>query len=105
DEMFFVEKHRRLYRAMAALAETGVRIDPLTLADRLRRTVELEPAGGMDYIGFLLDAVPTSDNVRYHAGIVVDWFRRRALVAVLEESARELRAPGGVDTREVARMA
>lgn len=105
DAMFYAERHRRIFRAMVTLAETGQRIDPLTLADQLTRSMELEPSGGKDYIGFLVDAVPTSANVAYHARLVADWYGRRALIATLESSARELREAGlgALDTREVAR--
>ena len=40
-----------------------------------QRRGELDGAGGKDYIGFLVDAVPTSANVEYHARIVA---RRRS---------------------------
>lgn len=69
-DAFYTEKHRRLFRAMTTLAERGTTIDPLTLADVLEQRGELQSAGGKDYIGFLVDAVPTALNVRYHAGIV-----------------------------------
>jgi replicative DNA helicase len=70
DGMFYREGHRRIYRAMTALTERGEIVDPLTLANELERRGELDASGGKDYIGFLVDAVPTSANVEYHARIV-----------------------------------
>jgi len=81
DTMFYVERHRRIFRAMATLAERGDVIDPLTLSDELGRRAELEASGGKDYIGFLVDVVPTAANVEYHAKIV----REKALVRRLIE--------------------
>ncbi|HSJ63802.1 MAG TPA: replicative DNA helicase [Gemmatimonadaceae bacterium] len=70
DSMFYREGHRRIFRAMVTISERGDVVDPLTLVDELNRRGELEAAGGKDYIGFLLDVVPTAANVEYHARIV-----------------------------------
>src|SRR5262245_14481620 len=76
DDSFYAEKHRRLFRAMVGIAERGGVVDPLTLSDELQRKGELDAAGGKEYIGFLVDAVPTAANVEYHAQIV----REKALL-------------------------
>jgi replicative DNA helicase len=55
---------------MVTISERGDVVDPLTLVDELSRRGELEAVGGKDYIGFLLDVVPTAANVEYHARIV-----------------------------------
>ena len=70
DSMFYREGHRRIFRAMVTISERGDVVDPLTLVEELNRRGELEAVGGKDYIGFLLDVVPTSANVEYHARIV-----------------------------------
>jgi replicative DNA helicase len=80
DTMFYREGHRRIFRAMASIAERGDVVDPLTLMEELSRHGELEGAGGKDYIGFLLDAVPTSANVEYHARIVKEKALQRRLI-------------------------
>src|SRR5579885_2448928 len=70
DTMFYAERPRRIFRAMVTIAERGGVVDPLTLSDELGRKGELDAAGGKDYIGFLVDAVPTAANIEYHAQIV-----------------------------------
>ncbi|HEY5218301.1 MAG TPA: DnaB-like helicase N-terminal domain-containing protein, partial [Gemmatimonadaceae bacterium] len=55
DSMFYVERNRRVFRAMGAITQRNTVVDPLTLADELSRRGELEAAGGKDYIGFLVD--------------------------------------------------
>src|SRR5205085_12621897 len=67
DTMFYREGHRRIFRAMLGLSERGDVVDPLTLSEELARSGSLESSGGKDYIGFLVDAVPTAANVEYHA--------------------------------------
>src|SRR5688500_14629285 len=82
DTMFYREGHRRIFRAMLTITERGEVVDPLTLSEELSRRGELEGSGGKDYIGFLVDAVPTSANVEYHAKIVRDKALLRRLIEV-----------------------
>ena len=70
DTMFYAERHRRIFRAMISIAERGGVVDALTVSEELTRHGELEAAGGKDYLGFLIDVVPTAANVGYHAEIV-----------------------------------
>ena len=98
DTMFFREGNRRIYRAMVALSERGDVIDPLTLSEELQRRNELQASGGKDYIGFLVDAVPTAANVEYHARIVREKALRRRLIEVstqIVSEAFESSAPAG----------
>ena len=83
DHMFFREAHRRLFRAMIRLSERGDVIDVITLSEELKKTGELEAAGGLPYLAELLDAVPTAANIEYHAKIV----REKALLRNLIEAA------------------
>jgi|SRR5437870_4212047 len=80
DTMFYREAHRLLFRAMVALTERGDVIDPVTLRDELVRRGDLDRAGGMEYLGSLIDVVPTAANVDYHARIVRDKAVLRRLV-------------------------
>jgi replicative DNA helicase len=82
DDSFYAEKHRRLFRAMLGIAERGGVVDPLTLSEELQRKGELDAAGGKEYIGFLVDAVPTAANVEYHAQIVREKALLRRLIEV-----------------------
>ena len=82
ESMFYRESHRRVFRAMLALSERGEVIDPLTLTEELSRKNELEAAGGREYIGYLVDVVPTAANVEYHAKIVREKALRRRLIEV-----------------------
>jgi replicative DNA helicase len=83
DSMFYREAHRRLYRSMVRLFERGDVIDVITLSEDLKKTGELDAAGGLPYLAELLDAVPTAANIEYHAKIV----REKALLRHLIEAA------------------
>ena len=88
DGMFYREPHRRLFRAMIALTEQRVVIDHVTLRDELMRRGELDTAGGLGYIGELVDSVPTAANLEFHAKIV----REKAILRRLIETATGLPA-------------
>ncbi len=82
DTMFYAERHRRIFRSMVTIAERGGVVDPLTLSEELSRKGELEASGGKEYIGFLVDAVPTAANIEYHAAIVREKAILRRLIEV-----------------------
>src|SRR5207247_9202400 len=65
--------HERPHRA-------GYVSDPVTLRDELMRRGDLDRAGGMEYLGGLIDVVPTAANVDYHAKIVRDKAVLRRLI-------------------------
>jgi len=82
DTSFYAERHRRIFRSMVAIAERGAVVDPLTLSEELGRRGELDASGGKEYIGFLVDAVPTAANIEYHAQIVREKAILRRLIEV-----------------------
>ncbi len=80
DSMFYREGHRRLFRAMRAIIERGGVVDPVTLKEEVERRGELEAAGGIEYLSYLLDVGPTAANIDYHAKIVRDKAMLRRLI-------------------------
>ncbi len=89
DTMFYREGHRLLYRAMTALTERGDVIDPVTLREELSKRGDLDRAGGMEYLGSLIDVVPTAANIEYHARIVRDKALLRRLIEAATGIAQE----------------
>jgi replicative DNA helicase len=86
DDAFYKESHRHLFRAMVALTEKGDPLDPVVLRDELVRRGDLEAVGGMDYIAYLLDVVPTAANVDFHCRIV----KEKALLRRLIQTSTEI---------------
>ncbi|MBA2683167.1 MAG: replicative DNA helicase [Gemmatimonadaceae bacterium] len=80
DTMFYDERHRRIFRAMVAISQRSEVVDPVTLGNELLRRGELDASGGKEYIGELIDAVPTAANVEYHAKIVKEKALLRRLI-------------------------
>lgn len=93
--VFWRVAHQRIFGAMVTLSERGVVVDPLTLSNELERSGALESSGGRDYIGFLIDAVPTAANIEHHAKIVREKFleRRRSEIRIEVERRRVLDTP------------
>lgn len=98
---FYFERHRHLYEAMLAVHNDGAVIDPLSVASKLERQGRLDQCGGKDYLGYLLDVVPTDVNVTHHARLVRDEASRRAIVEILTSSARIL-VEEGLTARDAA---
>ena len=88
-KMFSGERHRLIFAAARALYDAGTPLDPVTLAEELDRRGTLKTAGGQEYIGAILFAVPTAANVEYHAKIVKEQAERRRLEKLGIDLARE----------------
>ncbi len=101
DSMFYREANRRLYRAMVRLFERGDVIDVITVSEELKKTGELEAAGGFDYLATLVDAVPTAANLEYHARIVRDKALLRRLVEQSTQIIRDVYEQGERDVDEI----
>ena len=101
DTMFHREANRRLYRAMVRLFERGDVIDVITVSEELKKTGEMEAAGGFDYLSALVDAVPTAANLEYHARIVRDKALLRRLITQASQIIRDVYDQGERDVEEI----
>ncbi len=86
---FYKESHRKIFAVMLDLNSRNEAIDLLTLTDALRTRGQLEAVGGASYLAELLNSVPTSANVQFHAGIVHEKSLLRSLINVTTEIATE----------------
>jgi replicative DNA helicase len=77
---FHREAHRRIFDAMAVLAERSQPIDPVTLKDELVRASSLEAVGGAAYLASLLDGVPRITNVEHWSRIIKEKAVLRSLI-------------------------
>lgn len=80
-EHFWGHAHRSIYTHMRQLLAAGKRVDVITVADSLERAGLLDSIG-MDYLGDLLEAVPTAAGIAGYAKIVIDRATERALSEV-----------------------
>ena len=87
---FYKEAHRRLYKSIIALFERNEPIDIVTLTDYLRKSDEIEAVGGISYLSYLANSIPTSANIRYHAKIVSEKSMLRALIRTATQITSEI---------------
>lgn len=70
EKDFYLSSHQKLYTAIVELTRRGSPADLLTVSNYLRAQNLLEPAGGVEYIAGLVDAVTTSANVAAYAKLI-----------------------------------
>lgn len=100
EEDFYKSIHRKIFAAMSELFEANEEIDPLTLADRLRRKKELEAVGGIEYLDFLEDRVPTASAIIHHARIIRD----KKILRDLINTATDIVTQSYDDSEEVGEL-
>jgi replicative DNA helicase len=91
-EMFQDAAHRDIWKALREGVLAGEKTDAVLLAARLRTSNSLADAGGVEYIGRLLDETPAPSNGVEYARNVADFWRRRTLAGALNRVAREVEA-------------
>jgi replicative DNA helicase len=101
---FFRPAHQVIARAYERLQRAKRAIDPITLADELTRTNELETAGGPVYLHDLLAGMTRSTNVEYYATIVREKATLRKLIAHAGAMLEAAKSPAA-DVAEVMEAA
>ncbi|MCG6920597.1 MAG: replicative DNA helicase [Acidobacteriota bacterium] len=69
-EDFYRDAHRRIFEAMAVLAERSQPIDLVTLKDELSRQSALEAVGGAAFLAGLVDGVPRITSVEHWSRLI-----------------------------------
>ncbi|MBN2856817.1 MAG: replicative DNA helicase [Candidatus Delongbacteria bacterium] len=82
EEYFYSRQHQYIYEAVINIVSDGNKVDLLTLKDHLYRSGKLTEAGGAAYLSEVLDAVPTSANIRHYAKIIEDKYLLRSLIYI-----------------------
>jgi len=84
---FYRVEHQMIFDALVFLYEKNrsEAIDAVTLRDQLEKRKQLEAIGGVEYLGKVMESVPSSANVMYYTGIVKDKMLLRETIAVASE--------------------
>jgi replicative DNA helicase len=82
---FYRDSHKKIFISMLELYEKNEPIDLITLTEQLNRKEQLEEIGGASYLSSIVNLVPTSANVRYHAKIVKEKAILRNLITTATE--------------------
>jgi len=87
SEDFYQHQYGVLFEAMLELYNEGKPADLITLQDRLREKDVPPEISSLEFARDLLNAVPTSANIRYYAQIVQEKSMLRKMIKVTEEIA------------------
>lgn len=80
---FYHPEHRLIFKAIKDLRSESASADPLAVRDELNAIHALDEAGGETYLARIVEIVPTSANLKYHAKLVEDLSVRRRLIREL----------------------
>ncbi|MBI3502247.1 MAG: replicative DNA helicase [Bacteroidetes bacterium] len=81
-EAFYKEAHQHIFSAIVNLFSKSEPVDILTVTQELKKTGELEIAGGAFYVTQLTNRVASAANVEMHARIVLEKFLQRELIRI-----------------------
>lgn len=81
-EDFYDPRHRKAFEIIKSLSERSVAVDALTFREEAAKQDLVKTLGGLSFITSLTEAVTTTANIEYHAGIVRDKAVHRALITV-----------------------
>ena len=86
SEMMYVHAHRLIYATMERMYADGKPIDLLTIAEEMKRSGDLDIAGGAYYLSTLTSKMASSAHLQYHAMILVERFIERETIRLSAET-------------------
>lgn len=84
-EDFYGKQYGIMYEAIIELYNSGKPVDIVTLQEQLKEMNVPPELSSIEFIKTLFDAVPTSTNIKYYAGIVREKATLRRLIKTNEE--------------------
>ncbi|MCX6278416.1 MAG: replicative DNA helicase [Bacteroidetes bacterium] len=89
SEVFYKESHQIIFNAIKSLFGKNEPVDILTVTEELRKSGELEIAGGAYFITMLTNRIASAANIEFHARIIIQKFIQRELIRVSSEIIKE----------------
>ncbi len=102
---FYRREHRLIFNAIAALCGESSPADVVTVSEWLERSGEIEPAGGLAYIGSLANNTPSAANIVAYAAIVRENSVMRELVRAANDIGNLVYSPDGRSATELLDIA
>jgi replicative DNA helicase len=81
-ELFYDERHKRIFEAIQSLFQKSKPVDILTVTTELRSSGNLEMIGGAYYVTYLTNRVTSAANIEYHARIISQKYIQRELIRI-----------------------
>ena len=102
---FYRSDHKLIFSAIGALVERDRPADAVTVGEQLESIGELESAGGLSYLGRLVQDTPSAANIRAYASIVREQAMRRQLIEVGGDIAASANSADGLSVQELVDQA
>jgi len=77
---FYREDHKEIYDAILELYQKAQPVDLITVSDVLKARGTLDSVGGLEYLTYLVNSVPTTANATHYAKIVEEKSILRKLI-------------------------
>ncbi|MDQ6620022.1 MAG: replicative DNA helicase [Pseudomonadota bacterium] len=98
---FYSEAHRLIFHHIVGLVGDGKPADVVTVSEALSSAQKLDYIGGLQYLGALVQNVPTAANIRHYANIVRERSILRQLAATAGDIADTAYNPLGRSAKEI----
>lgn len=95
EQDFYASEHRRIFRAVKVLIESGKAADTITVAEFLEKHGLLTDMGGLKYIGELAQNTPSAANIAHYARIVHERALVRRVISAAQDVAEQAYAHTG----------
>lgn len=79
-EIFYIEAHQRVFKAIQKLYDNNSKIDILTVVSQLKKSEELDLVGGMYYVMKLTNSVISGANIEIHIQIISECYLKREAI-------------------------
>lgn len=102
DKDFFSKSHQYIFNTIVELVDKGKVADIVTVSELLDFNSLLEQCGGREYINTLALSAITTTNYKNYCGIVVNYSKKRKLIAMCESAISNLTNNTDVDDVAIA---
>lgn len=85
-EIFYDIRHQKIYAAMIEMFTRQEEIDVITLQQWLADDQQLDAIGGIPYLNFVQDTVPSAANFQYYAEIVREKYLVRRAIQICTDT-------------------
>lgn len=100
EKDFYLESHRKVFRALRELFNRGQAVDVITAGEELRKLKILDEVGGMEALTGLVNKVATAAHVDYYARLVKEKSILRELIttstAIVSSCYNEAKEPSQI---------
>jgi len=98
---FYRDDHRRIFRHIGKLIESGKPADVVTVLESIEGSEDKDKVGGVAYLGSLAQNTPSALNIRRYAELVHERAMQRNLAQVAADIAETALNPSGKDVGQM----